>query len=52
VEEAKKFAKDNKVDLRSIELDVTSQASVDAPAQDGAQVVNALTSPGQILKGV
>jgi NADP-dependent 3-hydroxy acid dehydrogenase YdfG len=29
VEEAKKFAKDNKVDLRSIELDVTSQASVD-----------------------
>jgi NAD(P)-dependent dehydrogenase (short-subunit alcohol dehydrogenase family) len=33
VEEAKKFAKDNKVDLRSIELDVTSQASVDAAIQ-------------------
>ena len=30
VEEVKKFAKENKVDLRSIELDVTSQASVDA----------------------
>jgi NAD(P)-dependent dehydrogenase (short-subunit alcohol dehydrogenase family) len=33
VEEAKKFAKDNKVDLRTIELDVTSQASVDAAIQ-------------------
>jgi NAD(P)-dependent dehydrogenase (short-subunit alcohol dehydrogenase family) len=33
VEEAKKFAKENKVDLRSIELDVTSQASVDAAIQ-------------------
>ena len=30
VEEAKKFAKDNKVDLRTMELDVASQASVDA----------------------
>src|SRR3977135_2715857 len=33
VEEAKKFAKDNKVDLRAIELDVASQASVDAAIQ-------------------
>jgi NAD(P)-dependent dehydrogenase (short-subunit alcohol dehydrogenase family) len=33
VEEAQKFAKDNKVDLRSIELDVTSQASADAAIQ-------------------
>src|SRR5258708_295478 len=33
VEEAKRFTKDNKVDLRSIELDVTSQASVDAAIQ-------------------
>jgi NAD(P)-dependent dehydrogenase (short-subunit alcohol dehydrogenase family) len=33
VEEVKKFAKENKVDLRSIELDVTSQASVDAAIQ-------------------
>jgi NAD(P)-dependent dehydrogenase (short-subunit alcohol dehydrogenase family) len=33
VEEAKKFAKDNKVDLRSIALDVASQASVDAAIQ-------------------
>jgi NAD(P)-dependent dehydrogenase (short-subunit alcohol dehydrogenase family) len=30
VEEAKKFASDNKVDLRTIELDVTAQASADA----------------------
>src|SRR5438477_5793223 len=30
VEEAKKFAKDNNVDLRTIELDVASQASADA----------------------
>jgi NAD(P)-dependent dehydrogenase (short-subunit alcohol dehydrogenase family) len=34
VEEVKKFAKENKVDLRSIELDVTSQASVDAAIQE------------------
>src|SRR3982074_304410 len=33
VEEAKKFAKDKKVDLRAIELDVASQASVDAAIQ-------------------
>ena len=33
VEEAKKFAKDNKVDLRTIEMDVASQASVDAAIQ-------------------
>ena len=33
VEEVKKFAKENKVDLRSIDLDVTSQASVDAAIQ-------------------
>ena len=33
VEDAKKFAKDNNVDLRTIELDVTSQASVDAAIQ-------------------
>lgn len=33
VEEAKKFAKDNNVDLRTIELDVTEQASVDAAIQ-------------------
>jgi len=33
VEEAKKFAKDNKADLRAIELDVASQASVDAAIQ-------------------
>jgi len=33
VEEVKKFAKENKVDLRSIELDVTSQASVNAAIQ-------------------
>jgi NAD(P)-dependent dehydrogenase (short-subunit alcohol dehydrogenase family) len=33
VEEVKEFAKENKVDLRSIELDVTSQASVDAAIQ-------------------
>jgi NAD(P)-dependent dehydrogenase (short-subunit alcohol dehydrogenase family) len=33
VEEVQKFAKENKVDLRSIELDVTSQASVDAAIQ-------------------
>jgi NADP-dependent 3-hydroxy acid dehydrogenase YdfG len=33
VEEAKKFAKDNKVDLRPIELDVASEASVDAAIQ-------------------
>jgi NAD(P)-dependent dehydrogenase (short-subunit alcohol dehydrogenase family) len=33
VEEAKKFAKDNNVDLRTIELDVASQASVDAAIQ-------------------
>jgi NAD(P)-dependent dehydrogenase (short-subunit alcohol dehydrogenase family) len=32
-EEAKKFAKDNDVDLRTIELDVASQASVDAAIQ-------------------
>jgi NAD(P)-dependent dehydrogenase (short-subunit alcohol dehydrogenase family) len=30
VEEARKFAQDNNVDLRTIELDVASQASVDA----------------------
>jgi NAD(P)-dependent dehydrogenase (short-subunit alcohol dehydrogenase family) len=33
VEEAKKFAKDNNVDLRTIELDVASQASADAAIQ-------------------
>ena len=33
VEDAKKFAKDNSVDLRTIELDVASQASVDAAIQ-------------------
>ncbi len=33
VAEAKKFAKDNKVDLRTIELDVASQVSVDAAIQ-------------------
>ena len=33
VEEAKKFAKDSKVDLRTIEFDVASQASVDAAIQ-------------------
>ena len=33
VEEAKMFAKDSKVDLRTIELDVASQASVDAAIQ-------------------
>jgi NAD(P)-dependent dehydrogenase (short-subunit alcohol dehydrogenase family) len=33
VEEVKKFAKENKVELRSMELDVTSQASVDAAIQ-------------------
>jgi NAD(P)-dependent dehydrogenase (short-subunit alcohol dehydrogenase family) len=33
VEEAKKFATDNEVDLRTIELDVASQASVDAAIQ-------------------
>src|ERR1700682_1070674 len=33
VEEVKKFAKENKVDLRSIELDVTSQASDDDAIQ-------------------
>jgi NAD(P)-dependent dehydrogenase (short-subunit alcohol dehydrogenase family) len=33
VEEAKQFAKDSKVDLRTIELDVASQASVDAAIQ-------------------
>src|SRR5260221_2672519 len=33
VEEAKQFAKDNNVDLRTIELDVASQASVDAAIQ-------------------
>ena len=33
VEEAKKFAKDNKVDLRTIELDVASHASADAAIQ-------------------
>jgi len=33
VEEAKKFAKENKVDLRTIELDVASQTSVDAAIQ-------------------
>src|SRR5258705_7228948 len=33
VEEAKKFAKDSKVDLRTIELDVASQASVDSAIQ-------------------
>jgi NAD(P)-dependent dehydrogenase (short-subunit alcohol dehydrogenase family) len=33
VEEAKKFAKENKVDLRTIELDVASQDSVDAAIQ-------------------
>ena len=33
VEEAKKFAKDNDVDLRTIELDVASQESVDAAIQ-------------------
>jgi NAD(P)-dependent dehydrogenase (short-subunit alcohol dehydrogenase family) len=34
VEEAKKFAKDNNVDLRTIELDVSSQASADAAIQN------------------
>ena len=33
VEEAKEFAKDNNVDLRTIELDVASQPSVDAAIQ-------------------
>lgn len=33
VESAKQFAADNKVDLRTIELDVTSQESVDAAIQ-------------------
>ena len=33
VEEAQKFARENSVDLRSIELDVVSQASVDAAIQ-------------------
>jgi NADP-dependent 3-hydroxy acid dehydrogenase YdfG len=33
VEEAKQFAKDSKVDLHTIELDVASQASVDAAIQ-------------------
>lgn len=33
VEEAQKFARENSVDLRSIELDVASQASVDAAIQ-------------------
>src|SRR4029077_1827888 len=33
VEDAKKFAKDNRVDLRTIELDVASQESVDAAIQ-------------------
>jgi NAD(P)-dependent dehydrogenase (short-subunit alcohol dehydrogenase family) len=33
VEEAKKFAKDNDVDLRTIELDVASQESADAAIQ-------------------
>src|SRR5436190_570811 len=33
VEEAKKFAKDNNVDLRTIELDVASQAAADAAIQ-------------------
>src|SRR5256714_7595592 len=34
VEEAKKFAKDNDVDLRAIELDVASQESSDAAIQE------------------
>src|SRR5258707_10586706 len=34
VEEAKKFAKDNDVDLRAIELDVSSQESCDAAIQE------------------
>src|SRR6266566_123125 len=34
VEQAKKFAKDNDVDLRSIELDVSSQPSCDAAIQE------------------
>ncbi|HEU0039801.1 MAG TPA: SDR family oxidoreductase [Verrucomicrobiae bacterium] len=34
VEEAKKFAKDNHVDLRAIELDVSSQESCDAAIQE------------------
>src|SRR5467141_1205629 len=34
VEEAKKFAKDNNVDLRAIELDVSSQESCDAAVQE------------------
>ena len=38
VEEAKKFAKDNDVDLRAIELDVSSQESVNAAIQ---QIVRA-----------
>src|SRR5438094_10426716 len=33
VKESKKFAKDNNVDLRTIELDVASQASADAAIQ-------------------
>lgn len=33
VESAKQFAADNKVDLRTIELDVASQESVDAAIQ-------------------
>src|SRR6201984_2711478 len=33
IEEAKKFANDNDVDLRAIELDVSSQASADAAIQ-------------------
>src|SRR5438552_994860 len=34
VEEAKKFAKENDVDLRTIELDVSSQRSADAAIQE------------------
>src|SRR5438477_5579200 len=34
VEEAKKFAKENNVDLRTIELDVSSQGSADAAIQE------------------
>src|SRR6476661_6890947 len=34
VEEAKRFAKDNNVDLRAIELDVSSQESCDATMQE------------------
>jgi NAD(P)-dependent dehydrogenase (short-subunit alcohol dehydrogenase family) len=33
VEEARRFAKDNNVDLRTIELDVASQASADTAIQ-------------------